>query len=55
MGHRRGNGNIRRDDGADDSSREYVLGCELGKYYFYYLYIYVYFIKYNVFFLCISE
>ena len=39
----------------DDSSRVYILECDLGKYYFYYLYIHVYFIKYNVFFLCISE
>ena len=39
----------------DDSSREYILQCDLGKYYFYYLYIYVYFIKFNVLFLCISE
>ena len=39
----------------DDSSRGYILECDLGKYYFYYLYIYVYFIKRNVSFLCISE
>ena len=39
----------------DDSSRGYILECDLGKYYFYYLYIHVYFIKCNVSFLCISE
>ena len=39
----------------DDSSRGYIIECDLGKYYFYYLYIYVHFIKCNVFFLCISE
>ena len=39
----------------DDSSRGYILECDLGKYYFYYLYIYVYFIKCNVSFPCISE
>ena len=39
----------------DDSSRGYILECDLGKYYFYYLYIYVYFKKRNVSFLCISE
>ena len=39
----------------DDSSRGYILECDLGKYYFYYFYVYVYFIKCNVFFLCISE
>ena len=38
-----------------DSSRGYILECDLGKYFFYYLYIYVYFIKSNVSFLCISE
>ena len=36
----------------DDSSRRYILVCDLAKYYFY---IYVYFIKCNIFFLCISE
>ena len=39
----------------DDSSRGYILECDLGKYYFYYLYIHVYFIKCNVSFLYISE
>ena len=39
----------------DDSSRGYILECDLGKCYFYYLYIYVYFIKCNDSFLCISE
>ena len=39
----------------DDSSRRYLLECDLGKYYFYYLYTYVYFIKCNVSFLCVSE
>ena len=39
----------------DDSSRGYILECDLGKYYFYYLYILVYFIKCNVSFLYISE
>ena len=39
----------------DDSSRGYILECDLGKCYFYYLYIYIYFIKCNVSFLCISE
>ena len=39
----------------DDSSRGYILECDLGKYYFCYLYIYVYFIKGNGSFLCISE
>ena len=39
----------------DDSSRGYILECDLGKYYFYYLYIYVYFIKCDVSFPCISE
>ena len=39
----------------DDSSRRYILECDLGKYYFYYLYIYVYFIKGNISFLRISE
>ena len=39
----------------DDSSRGYILECDLGKCYFYYLYIYVYFIKCNVSFLCNSE
>ena len=39
----------------DDSSREYILECDLGKYYLFYLYIYVYFIKCTVSFLCISE
>ena len=39
----------------DDSSRGYILECDLGKYYFYYLYIYVYFIKSIFSFLCISE
>ena len=39
----------------DDSSRGYILECDLGKYYFYNLYIYVYFIKCNISFLCISE
>ena len=39
----------------DDSSRRYILECNLGNYYFYYLYIYVYFIKCNVSFLFISE
>ena len=39
----------------NDSSRGYILECDLGKYYLYYLYIYVHFIKCNAFFLCISE
>ena len=39
----------------DDSSRRYILVCDLAKYYFYCFYIYVYFIKCNIFFLCISE
>ena len=39
----------------DDSSRVYILGRDLGNYYFYYLYIYVFYTKCNVFFLCISE
>ena len=39
----------------DDSSGEFILECDLGKYCFYNLYIYVYFIKCNVSFLCISE
>ena len=39
----------------DDSSKGYILECDLGKYCFNYLYIYVYFIKCNVSFLCISE
>ena len=39
----------------DDSSRGYILKCDLGKYYFYYLYVYVYIIKCNVSFLRISE
>ena len=38
-----------------DSSRGYILECDLGNYHFYYVYIYVYFIKCNVFFLYISE
>ena len=39
----------------NDSSRGYILECDLGKYYLYYLYIYIHFIKCNAFFLCISE
>ena len=39
----------------DDSSRGYILECDLGKYSFCYLYIYVYFTEHNVSFLCISE
>ena len=39
----------------DNSSRGFILECDLSKYYFYYLYIYVYFTKYNVSFLCVSE
>ena len=39
----------------DDSSRGYILDCNLGKCYFYYLYISVYSIKCNVSFLCISR
>ena len=39
----------------DDSSRGYILECDLGNYYFYYLNIYVYFLKCNVSSLCISE
>ena len=39
----------------DNSSRGYILECDLGKYYFYYPYIYVYFIRHNVSFLCISQ
>ena len=41
--------------GPDDSSRGYILECDLGKYYFNYLYIYVYFIKCNISFLYFSE
>ena len=40
---------------SDDSSRGYILECDLSKYYFYYLYIHAYFKKCNVSFLCISE
>ena len=39
----------------DDSSRGYILDCNLGKCYFYYLYISAYSIKCNVSFLCISR
>ena len=39
----------------DDSSREHISECDLGKYYFYYLYIDVYFIKCNFSFLCTLE
>ena len=39
----------------DDSSRGYILECDLRKYFFHYLYIYVYFIRSNVSFLRISE
>ena len=39
----------------DDSSRGYVLECNLGRYYFYYHYIHVYFIKCNASLLYISE
>ena len=39
----------------DDTSRGYILGSGLGKYYFYYLHIYIYFINCNVSFLCILE
>ena len=39
----------------DDSSRVYILWCDLGKYYEYYLSIYAYFIKYNTSFQCTSE
>ena len=40
---------------SDDSSRGYILDCNLGKCYFYYLYISAYSIKCNVSFLCISR
>ena len=39
----------------DDSSKGYILECDLRKYYFYCLYINVYFIKCSVSFLCILE
>ena len=39
----------------DHSSREYILQCDLGKYYFYYFCIHVYFIKCTVSFLRISN
>ena len=39
----------------DDSSKGYILECDLGKYYFYFFSKYVYVIKCNVSFLCISE
>ena len=39
----------------DDSSRGYILDCNLSKCYFYYLYISAYSIKCNVSFLCISR
>ena len=39
----------------DDSSKRYILDCDLGKYYFYCLCIYVCFIKCNVSFLCICK
>ena len=39
----------------DDSSKRYILDCDLGKHYFYCLCIYVCFIKCNVSFLCICK
>ena len=38
----------------DDSSRGYILNCDLDKCYFYYFYVHVYFMKWNVLFLHIS-
>ena len=55
MAHRRGMEELDVMMVPDDSSRGYILECDLGKYFFYTLYIYVYLIKCNVSFLCISE